>query len=299
MVSTFIIGLREGLEAALIVGILLAYVRKIGRDDVRWRIWAGVGCALALSLSVGAILTFGTYGLTFQAQEFIGGTLSLVAVGFVTWMVFWMARTARHLKSELEAEVDRALTGSDWSLIAIGFFAVAREGIETALFLWSAVRSSGNNEATWLGAVLGLACAVVLGAAIYHGAIRIDLARFFRWTGLALVIVAAGVLAYAIHDLQEARFLPGPFEPAPSGASDLVAGLYGDAAWLFRITDVLDPSGFPAALLKGTIGFTPEMTKLEVLAWAVYLAVVMTLFVRITFRRRPSSPTPPKEAENA
>ncbi|MFT4189501.1 MAG: FTR1 family protein [Aeromicrobium sp.] len=275
MVATFIIGLREGLEAALVVGILLAYVTKIGRDDVKGRIWAGVGCAVALSLGVGALLTFGAYGLTFEAQEFIGGTLSLVAVGFVTYMVLWMARAARNLKGELESGIDRALTGSDWSLIAIGFFAVAREGVESALFLWSAVRSSGGGAPTWLGAVLGFGCAFALGAAIHRGALRINLAKFFQWTGAFLVVVAAGVLAYAVHDLQEARFLPGPFE---SGA----APWYGEGAWLFRVPDLIDPSGFPAALLKGTVGFSPEMTKLEVIAWALYLAVVMTLFWRRT-----------------
>lgn len=286
MVGTFIIGLREGLEAALVVGILLAYVRRIGRDDVRWRIWAGVGAAVLLSLATGALLTFGTYGLTFQAQELIGGTMSLIAVAFVTWMVFWMARTSRGLKRELEEGVDRALSTSEWSLVLVGFLAVAREGIETALFLWSTVRATGSGAPTWLGAVLGLAVAVALGALIHRGIVRIDLARFFRWTGALLVVVAAGVLAYAIHDLQEARFLPGPFEAAPAGASGFVAGLYGESAWAFRIPDVIDPSGLPAALLKGTVGFSPEMTWLEVIAWAVYLVVTMTLFRRAT---RPAS----------
>lgn len=294
MVSTFIIGLREGLEAALVVGILIAYVRKAGRQDLRRPILTGVGLAILLSLGLGALLTFGTYGLTFRAQEAIGGGLSLVAVVFVTWMVLWMARSAKNLRGELHAGVDHAMTGSDRALIVLGFVAVAREGIETALFLWSAVRTAGGSSAPWLGAVLGLATAAVLGWLVYRGMIRIDLGRFFTWTGVLLVIVAAGVLAYAIHDLQEARFLPGPFASAPTWAPDALASWYGESAWAFRVPHLLDPAGWFAALVKGTVGLTPEMTWLEVVAWALYLTVVMTAFVRITrsnagARRRPAT----------
>lgn len=272
MFGTFLIGLREGLEAALVVGILIAYVRKIGRDDVVPRIWTGVGSAVVLSLGLGALLTFGTYGLTFKAQEIIGGTLSILAVGLVTWMIFWMARTARGLKRELEHQIDARLDGPGWGLVAIGFVAVAREGLETALFLWSAVRSSGDAPLAWVGAVLGLFTAVAIGWLIYRGIVRINLGTFFTWTGALLIVVAAGILAYGIHDLQEAGVLPGPWTQ-------------GASAWAFQLSDTIDPSGLPAALLKGTIGFSPDMTKLELAVWATYLAIVGSAYARVI--RRP------------
>jgi len=279
MIGTFLIGLREGLEAALVVGILIAYVRKIGRDDVVPRIWAGVAIAVTLSLGLGALLTFGTYGLTFEAQEIIGGTLSILAVGLVTWMIFWMARTARGLKRELEHQVDTRLDGPGWGLVAIGFVAVAREGLETALFLWSAIRSNDDAPLAWVGAVLGLLTAVAIGYLIYRGIVRINLGTFFTWTGALLIVVAAGILAYGVHDLQEAGVLPGPWTQ-------------GESAWAFRLSDTIDPAGLPAALLKGTIGFSPDMTKLELAVWAVYLAVVGTAYARVVRRPSPVRPTP-------
>jgi high-affinity iron transporter len=280
MIATLLIGLREGLEAALVVGVLLAYVNRIGRRDAARKIWLGVAAAILLSLVLGAVLTFGAYGLSFTAQEAIGGILSLVAVAMVTWMVFWMLKMSRGISAELRGQVDRAIGGSGWGLAAVGFVSVAREGLETALFIWATTRASDVSPLLgFLAAVSGILVAVVIGWALFRGLVRIDLAVFFRWSGVLLIVFAAGVLAYAIHDLQEAGFLPGPFAAAPAGAGAFVASWYGDAAWAFRIPHIIAPDGVLGVLLKGTIGFSPEMTKLEVIAWALYLVITLPLFL--------------------
>ncbi|KAB1864418.1 iron uptake transporter permease EfeU [Microbacterium algeriense] len=285
MLATFLIGLREGLEAALVVGILVAYLRRLGRRDALPKMWAGVGLAIALALAIGAVLTFGAYELTFQAQELIGGGLSLVAVAMVTWMIFWMQRAGRTMKSTLESGIDRALTaGGLWALIAIGFVSVAREGIETTLLLWSMVQSFGDAPSALLGALLGLTVAVLLGWLISRGALRLDLRRFFAWTGGFLVIVAAGVLAYALMDLQEAGALPGPFTAAAPLDPVTGAVAVGWAAfpfgWAFDVSSAIAPGGALASILQATVGFMPAMTWLQVVAWVVYIAVVGWLYVR-------------------
>lgn len=283
MLATFLIGLREGLEAALVVGILVAYITRVGRRDLLPRLWAGVGLAIALALVVGAILTFGAYSLTFEAQEIIGGTLSLIAVAMVTWMIFWMQKTARTLKASLEGGIDRALAkGGLWALIAIGFVSVAREGIETTLLLWSMVQSFGDAPAALAGALLGLLAAVALGWMLARGMLRLNLRRFFTWTGGFLIIVAAGVLAYAVHDLQEGGVLPGPFGAlAPIDAGGVAVGLAGfPFGWAFDVTAAVPPGSALAAVLQATVGFMPQMTWLQVIAWGLYVVIVGAFFIR-------------------
>ncbi|MCC2033807.1 iron uptake transporter permease EfeU [Microbacterium allomyrinae] len=295
--STFLIGLREGLEAALVVGILVAYLTKLGRRDVLPRLWVGVGLAVGLALVVGAILTFGAYALTFEAQEILGGTLSLLTVAMVTWMIFWMQRTARTLKRALEGDIDRVLaTGGLWGIVVIGFVSVAREGVETTLLLWSMVQSFGDAPSALLGALLGLVAAVVLGWLLARGMVRLDLRRFFTWTGAFLIIVAAGVLAYGIRDLQEAGALPGPFTSAAPIDPVTGAVAVGWAAfpfgWAFDVSTAIPPGSPLAAVLQATIGFMPRMSWLQVVAWILYVAIVGGVWARRQFRRTPAAPAP-------
>ena len=269
--SNFLIGLREGLEAALVVGILVAYLVKSGRREQLPLVWAGVGFAVLVSLAAGAALTFGPRGLSFEAQEAIGGTLSLVAVGFVTWMIFWMARTSRGLKGELEGRVDTAIGRGGLSLVLLATLAVGREGLETALFLWAAAKAAGSSTQPLAGGGFGLASAIVLGVLISRGAVRLDLGKFFRWTGVLLVFVAAGVLSYGIHDLQEAGILPG----------------LGRAA--FDVSSRIPPGSWYGTLLKGTINFSPRTTWLELIAWVAYIVPVLTLFILTVRLTRPTT----------
>ena len=180
--------------------ILVAYLVKSDRRELLGRVWGGVAIAVAVSLAFGALLTFGPRGLSFEAQEAIGGALSIVAVGFVTWMVMWMARSARSLSGDLKGRVDAAAAAGGASLVVVAMLAVGREGLETALFLWAATQAAagtdGSTAGPLLGAALGLATAVVLGYLFYKGAVKINLAKFFTWTGAILIVVAAGVLGY-------------------------------------------------------------------------------------------------------
>ncbi|MEU1519272.1 iron uptake transporter permease EfeU [Streptomyces sp. NPDC005811] len=282
MFGNYLIGLREGLEASLVVCILIAYLVKTGNQRRLPPVWAGVAIAIALSLAFGALLQFGSSTLTFQAQEALGGTLSILSVGLVTWMVFWMRRTARHLKSELQDKLDTALALGTGALVITSFFAVGREGLETSLFIWTAVQASGDGVRPLVGAVLGLATSVVLGWLFYKGTLRINLAKFFRWTGAMLVAVAAGVLAYGIHDLQEADLLPGLRNLA------------------FDISGIIPPDSWYGTLLKGIFNFQPDPTVLQVTVWLLYLIPVMALFLAPERPRpaaQPRQPAPRPTAE--
>ena len=281
MLANFLIGLREGLEAGLVVGILIAYVVKIGRRDVLPRIWLGVALAVLLSLGLGCLLTFGTYGLSFQAQELIGGLLSIVAAGFVTWMIFWMLRTARGLSRELRSEVDSHLAGAGWGLVLVAFLAVGREGLETALFIWAAVQASGSTTLPLIGAGLGIAVSVLLAWLIYRGVLAINLTRFFTYTGVFLIVVAGGVVAYGVHDLQEAGVLPG----------------LGTLA--FDVSAAVPPDSWYGTLLKGVFNFSPATTVLEATAWVLYVVPVMALFIRSVRRQSRPSTTAPAPAPTA
>ena len=264
MLANYLIGLREGLEAALVVGILVAYLVRTGHRDRIRVLWIGVASAVALSLAAGALLTFSSRSMSFKAQETFGGVMSILAVGFVTWMIFWMRRTARNLKGELHGKVDAALAMGGFALALTAFIAVAREGLETALFVWTAVEATGSSASPVLGAVLGLVTAVVLGYLLYRRSVQLNLAVFFRYTGAALVVVAAGVLAYGFHDLQEAGYLVG------AGLDRIVI----DA------TGVLPPSSWWGTLFKGLFSISAAPTRLEAGVWLAYLLPTLYLFLR-------------------
>ncbi len=271
---TFLIGLREGLEASLVVGILVAYLVKTGRRDRLAPVWGGVVFAVLLSMAFGAVLQFTSANMTFQQQEAFGGFASLVAVGFVTWMVFWMRRTSRFLKAELHGKLDAALMLGPLALALTGFIAVGREGLETALFLWSAIQSTQQAAVSTTSAFAGLIAAAFLGWAFYRGAVELNLKTFFTWTGAALVVVAAGVAAYGVHDLQEAGILPGINNLA------------------FDISQTVPPSSWYGTLLKGVFNFQPNPTLLQVVVWAAYLVPVLFFFLRPSKAPVPSASVP-------
>jgi high-affinity iron transporter len=276
VLANYLIGLREGLEAALVVSILVAYLVRSGHRDRLGPIWLGVSAAVGVSLAAGALLTFSSRSMSFRDQELFGGCMSVLAVCFVTWMVFWMRKASRHLKGDLQDKVDAALAMGTGALAVTAFVAVGREGLETALFIWTAVQATGSSATPVTGAILGLLTSVVLGYLLYRRSVKLNLAVFFRWTGAALVVVAAGVLAYGFHDLQEA----GVFT---FGGLDRV---------VLDATGVLPPSSWWGALFKGLFSISAAPTRLELAVWLAYLIPAMALFLRPTS----SSPRRPAQA---
>ena len=261
MLPTFIIGLREGLEAALIVGIIAAFLIQRGERKALRPMWYGVGLAVALCSGVALALEALDQVLPHKQQEGLATILALLAVAGVTYMVVWMKRHSRELKGSLEASAENALVlGSAWALIGMAFFAVLREGLETAVFLLAVFGNSDEPAVTGTGAVLGVGLAVALGYAIYKGGVRINLSRFFRFTGFVLVLVAAGLLASAVHTGHEAGWI------------DVLQAQAFDLRWLVA------PGSVRAALLTGMLGLQPVPTVGETLAWLLY-AIPMSLYV--------------------
>lgn len=259
-VPNLLIGLREGLEAGLVVSILLAALRRSDAKASTAPIWLGVLAAILLAAGFGAALTFSRSELSTTAQEAFGGVLSIIAVCLVTAMVFWMRRTARSLSSELSEKVSGAVAIGAGALALTAFLAVGREGLETALFLWTTVQAAGESTAPLLGAALGIAVAALLCWLLYRSAIRINLGKFFSRTAVLLVVIAAGVLAYGLGDLQDAGLLPGHTWVA----FDLSGTISADAWWV--------------TLIRGITNLSPTMTWLQVIAYLVYLAVVLAVF---------------------
>ncbi len=268
MGAAFVIALREGIEAALIVSIVLAYLKQLGRTDRSRLVWWGTGAAVAISAIVGTLIFALDAEFEGTSEQVFEGLVTLAAVSVLTWMIFWMRRQGARIKSELQEKVDTALVTGGLALAALAFFAVLREGIETALFLFGASQGtavgSGGVGAQLVGAILGLALAVILGVLLYRGGIKMNLRSFFRVTGAILIVVAAGLFAYSVHELQEAGWFP--FLEAT--AYDLSATLPDDSG--------------VGAILRGLVGYNADPTVLELVAWGGYLVIVGAFFLRPT-----------------
>ena len=261
MLPTFVIGLREGVEAALIVGIIAAFLRQEGRRDaLRW-MWVGVAIAAAICVAAGVTLELVSRDLPQRQQEMLETVVGAIAVAAVTFMIVWMRRNARGLRRALEGRASDALAeGSVIALIAMAFFAVIREGFETSVFLLAAFDSSSDPLAAGGGALLGVVLAVGIGYGIYRGGIRLNLARFFRVTGIVLVLVAAGLVATALHTAHEAGWL------------NSLQGQTVDLRWLVA------PGPVRAALLTGLLGFQPRPVTAEAIGYLVY-AIPVAIYV--------------------
>jgi high-affinity iron transporter len=261
MLATFFLMLREGLEAALIVGIIAAYLVKIGRRDALPKVITGVAAAIGLSIALGLLITFTIEKLPLVVKETLEGVAAVLAVAVLTWMLFWMRRQGRAIKGELEHDVDLALTtGSTRALVGLAFLAVIREGVETVLFLIPIFSFNGTGIDVVLGGVLGLAISVAAGWAIFAMGVRINLRRFFTITGTVLIFVAAGLCAFAIAEFGEGGLIPN----------------VGTAFDLNGVLSDVSPLG---SVLRGLFGYRSAPTPLEVVAYVAYLIPVLLLFV--------------------
>jgi len=273
--ASFLIGLREGLEATLVVSILVAYLVKAGRRRQLLPLWAGVASALTLSVVFGALLTYTETSLLadYRSRELFEAVTSVLAVALVTWMIFWMRRTARRLKGELTGRLETALGVGALAVAGIAFVSVIREGLETALLFYAAAQGATSTVTPLIAISLGVLSAMAIGVGLYAGAIRVNLTTFFTVSGVLLVFVAAGILKYGVHDFQEAGLLPG---------LDVLA---------FDISGVLDPASWYGAAIAGMFNITAAPSVLETLAYVAYLVPVLFAFLRPARRAAATSRT--------
>ncbi|MEV6303283.1 iron uptake transporter permease EfeU [Actinoplanes sp. NPDC051861] len=276
MLATYLIGLREGLEATLVVSILVAFLVKADRKDRLPQVWAGVGLAVALSVLFGWLLSYTSTTLLreYEQRELFEAITSILAVVFVTWMIFWMRRAARSIAGDLRGRLADALEVGSIAVAVMAFLAVVREGLETSLIFYSAVQGAEIDGGPLYALIGGILTAVAIGFLMYATAVRINLTIFFTVTGALLILVAAGILKYGVHDLQEAGVLPGLNTLA------------------YDISGVLDPSAWYTALFTGMFNVTPTASVAEVVAWVAYAVPVLLLFLRPS--RRPAPLPVPK-----
>jgi high-affinity iron transporter len=275
VLPTFVIGLREGLEAALIVGIIAAFLGQQGRRDALRQVWIGTAAAVLICIGIGIALQVISSELPQRQQEGLETVVGAFAVCMVTYMIIFMRRHARDLKGDLEGAAASALAeGSSRALVIMAFLAVLREGFETAVFLLATFHASGDATTSWVGAVIGILLAVAIGYGIYKGGVRLNLARFFRITGLVLVLVAAGLVMTALHTANEAGWL------------DVGQVQAFDLSWLVR------PGTPLSSLLTGVLGIQPFPVWIEVIGWLAYLVPMVAIVAWPSRRpRRPAQAT--------
>ena len=274
-----LIGLREGLEAAIVVSILVAFLVKSDRRDALKWVWLGVGAAIAMTVIVFLTIQFGQNTISGLGAEAIAGVASVIAVAIVTTMVLWMKKAAASMSGQLRGEMARALETGPIAVTALAFLAVGREGVETALFMVG----FADAKTLWplTGLIVGVLVAVAIAFAMYKGALRINLAKFFRYTGAFLVVVAAGILSYGIGALQTVGWLPGLSSRA------------------FDISTWLDWSSWYGQVIQGVFNVTPTPTWLQFLGWVAYLVAVLTVFLRPTTAPAKPADTPPPAAPSS
>jgi high-affinity iron transporter len=271
LLGSGLIGLREGLEAGIVVMVLVAFLVKMQRRDALKWVWAGVAAAVAMTVVMFMVIQYGAYNITGLDAEAVAGLASVVAVGIVTTMVLWMRKAAATISGELRAGMSRALETGALAVLTLSFLAVGREGAETALFMVGYAEA----DTAWplVGLLAGVLVAVGIACGMYVGAIRIDLAKFFKYTGIFLIVVAAGILSYGIGALQTVGWLPA-------------------TARAFDISTWFNWSAWYGEIVQGIFNITPTPTVLQLLGWATYLAVVLALFLRpITAATAPRSAT--------
>ncbi|MBB2991042.1 high-affinity iron transporter [Mycolicibacterium iranicum] len=270
-----LIGLREGLEAAIVVSILVAFLVKSDRRDALKWVWLGVGAAVAMTLIVFLTIQFGENTITGLAAEAIAGVASLIAVAIVTTMVLWMKKASASLSGELRSGMTRALETGPLAVAMLAFLAVGREGVETALFMVGYAEAQSN----WplIGLIAGVAIAGVIAYGMYRGALSINLAKFFKYTGIFLIVVAAGILSYGIGALQTVGWLPGLANRA------------------FDISSWFDWSAWYGEVIQGIFNVTPTPTVLQLAGYLLYLVAVLALFLRPATSPTPAPSTPSPE----
>lgn len=278
LLGSGLIGLREGLEAGIVVMVLVAFLVKMQRRDALKWVWTGVAAAVALTVVVFLVVQYSAYSVSGLAAEAVAGVASLVAVAIVTSMVLWMRRAAATISGDLRAGMSRALETGAAAVVTLAFLAVGREGVETALFMVGFAEA----ETAWplAGLLAGVLVAVGIAWGMYAGAVRINLSKFFKYTGVFLVVVAAGILAYGIGALQTVGWLPA-------------------GARAFDISSWFNWSSWYGEIIRGVFNITPTPTVLQLVCWFAYLAVVLTLFLKPVAAPLPSAPAPVRIAERS